>query len=169
MKIVENTPDRLILETFEGPQFFLAYALLGLGIVLTFLGAMNLSGIALVGVAITVAGFFLARRPDVRHLIFDRSAGQFREEGPTGLNFAIRPRRTVNLSEISDAENTRRGRSVPRTNPDPMSVHPRTPYRGLRLHLNSGETLWLGPIYATKGHPPDLGRVINDWLSAAST
>jgi len=165
MKVIENTPDRLVLETFEVPKFYIAYAFVGGGLALGFLGALSMHPVGIAGLLVAATGALLARRPHARRLVFERTTNQFREETPCGWSETAQVSRSVALADISDAEIHGLGRSVTRTNPDPMSIHNHGQYRTLRIHLQSGEILEVGQVLATQGHTIAVDRVINDWLA----
>lgn len=138
-----------MLETFEAPKFFIAYAFIGGGLALGFLGALSMHPAGIAGLIVAATGVLLAKRPHARRLVFERTTNQFREETPVGWTETARVRRSVALAEISDAELRGLGRSVPRANPDPMSIHNYRQYRTLRLHLRSGKIIDLGLFVAT--------------------
>lgn len=70
LKVTENTPERLVLETFEGPQAVVAYALTGGGMVLCRLGVLTVHPVGIAGFLVAITGV-LSGPPHARRLIFD--------------------------------------------------------------------------------------------------
>ncbi|MEM7724356.1 MAG: hypothetical protein AAF376_18580 [Pseudomonadota bacterium] len=99
MKIVENTPKRLLIEIFDFHAYILNFGLIGVGMALMVFNVHAWSWAIPAGIALFGFGVFLARRDRTRFVEFDRDAARV-SLGVRYANGPLRRRDTVPLADI---------------------------------------------------------------------